>query len=132
MLFFANKGKSVKPYGILEIKNNKGKLIYSYKTRKTKQLFKRDKIEELNSMLRFSVSHGTGKRASLNFTSVAGKTGTTANYKDAWFIGFTDKYVVGVWFGNANYRPTWRLTGGNLPAITWKDFMISAYESDKQ
>ena len=61
------------------------------------------------------VTAGTGGRARLEFTHVAGKTGTSSSYRDAWFMGFTGKYVTGVWFGNDSYRPMGRVTGGNLP-----------------
>jgi len=61
---------------------------------------------------------------------VAGKTGTSSNYRDAWFMGFTGQYVTGVWYGNDNFSPMGRVTGGSFPAQTWKTFMQAAYDGD--
>jgi penicillin-binding protein 1A len=72
------------------------------------------------------VTAGTARRADLGYTPVAGKTGTTQSYRDAWFVGFSAKYVTGVWFGNDDYSPTNRATGGSIPASTWKAFMLRA------
>ena len=67
------------------------------------------------------VEEGTGKRAMLDGIKSAGKTGTTNAYRDAWFVGYTGNFVCGVWFGNDDYSPTNRMTGGSLPAMTWHD-----------
>jgi penicillin-binding protein 1A len=126
---FANGGMSVKPYAIEEIRNSHGELLYSHERDAPKpvRLFPREKIEELNSMLGLVVTSGTGRRAQLDFTTAAGKTGTSSAWRDAWFMGFTGQYVTGVWFGNDDYTPTAGLTGGNLPAMTWKDYMTFAH-----
>ena len=126
---FANGGMSVEPYGIEEIRSSSGELIYSREQipYKPVRLFKRKHIESLNRMLGQVVTAGTGRRAELDFTTAAGKTGTSSNYRDAWFMGFTGKYVAGVWFGNDSYQPMNRVTGGSLPAMTWKQFMQFAH-----
>ena len=85
-----------------------------------------EKIAELNYMLNQVVTAGTGRRAQLGFTPQAGKTGTTQAYRDAWFVGFTAHLVTGVWYGNDDYTPTQRATGGSLPAMTWQKVMSSA------
>ena len=73
---------------------------------------------------------GTGKAAHLDFTHSIGKTGTSSNYRDAWFIGFTGQYVAGVWLGNDDFTPMARVTGGSFPAQTWQTFMVAAHDTD--
>ncbi len=126
---FANGGKRVRPYGVTEIRTESGEVVYDRDRDEPEppQIFEREKIEQLNRMLASVVTAGTGGRASLDFTHVAGKTGTSSSYRDAWFMGFTGKYVTGVWFGNDSYRPMGRVTGGNLPAMTWKAYMDKAH-----
>ncbi len=128
---FANGGMEVKPYGILEIRNNAGTLIYSRERDEPppKRLFKRKHAEQMNYMLGQVTTQGTARRAQLDFTTTAGKTGTTSGYKDAWFLGYTGQYVAGVWYGNDNFTPTGRVTGGSLPAMTWHAFMTYAHAS---
>ncbi len=125
---FANGGKRVTPYTVLEIRRPDGTLIYSRASDGPvlQQTLPRDKVEQLDRMLSLVPIKGTAKRAFLGFTPQAGKTGTTSSYRDAWFIGFTGHLVTGIWFGNDDYTPTRRMTGGSLPAQTWKEFMTFA------
>jgi len=81
--------------------------------------------EPMIELLRGVVEHGTGRGASLDGFA-AGKTGTSQEYRDAWFIGFSDTLVVGVWLGNDDNSPTRHVTGGSLPAAIWKAFMTQA------
>src|SRR5262249_39801757 len=76
-------------------------------------------------LLRGVVEHGTGRGASIDGFA-AGKTGTSQDYHDAWFMGFTDSLVVGVWVGNDDNSPMKRVTGGSLPATIWKQFVTKA------
>ncbi len=126
---FANGGKRAAAYGIEEIHDSHGVQVYSREkdAKEPEQIFAREKIAELNSMLGRVVTSGTARRAQLDFTTAAGKTGTTSAYRDAWFMGYTGQYVAGVWFGNDDFSPTGRVTGGNLPAMTWKEFMTFAH-----
>jgi penicillin-binding protein 1A len=71
------------------------------------------------------VQEGSGKAAQLGDRPVAGKTGTTQDYRDAWFIGFTADYVCGVWLGNDDDTPLNRITGGTLPAQLWHNVMLA-------
>jgi membrane peptidoglycan carboxypeptidase len=80
---------------------------------------------ELISLLQGVVDHGTGRAAALKGFA-AGKTGTSQNYRDAWFIGFDDQLVVGIWVGNDDHSPMKHVTGGSLPAAMWKQFMEQA------
>ena len=83
---------------------------------------------EMNTMLNSVAENGTGKRALLPGIKVAGKTGTTNSYRDAWFMGFTGNIVAGVWYGNDDYKPTNKMTGGTLPAMTWQQVMAFAHQ----
>ncbi|MFV2091518.1 MAG: transglycosylase domain-containing protein, partial [Hyphomicrobiales bacterium] len=125
---FANGGLSATPYGIVDIRTQDGKIIYDRKRDEPpqKRLVARDKIEQLDSMLGNVVLAGTARRAQLGFTPAAGKTGTTQSYRDAWFMGFTGTLATGVWMGNDNFSETKRLTGGSLPAETWRRYMSAA------
>jgi len=79
-------------------------------------------------MMSHVVEEGTARRAILNGIKAAGKTGTTNNYRDAWFVGYTGNFVCGVWYGNDDYSPLNRMTGGSLPAETWHDIMAYAHQ----
>jgi len=81
--------------------------------------------QPLVELLEEVVRHGTGRAAALDGIA-AGKTGTSQDYRDAWFIGFNDELVVGVWVGNDDHSPMNRVTGGSLPAAIWKNFMTAA------
>src|SRR5260370_11341326 len=83
------------------------------------------RVAELNSMMMDVIAYGTGKAARLD-RPAAGKTGTSQDYRNAWFIGFTADLVTGVWFGNDDNSPMKKVTGGMLPAKTWRAFMIEA------
>jgi len=80
------------------------------------------------SMMMQVVLAGTGRRAQLDNIEVAGKTGTTNGYKDAWFIGYTGNYVAAIWFGNDDDAPMEKMTGGTLPAQTWHEVMEYAHQ----
>jgi penicillin-binding protein 1A len=82
---------------------------------------------EMNQMLYEVVQTGTGRAADLGARQVAAKTGTTQNYRDAWFVGYTADYVAGVWIGNDDNTPTRRVAGGSIPASIWKAFMQAAH-----
>ncbi len=126
---FASGGKSVRPYAIVELRNASGEVVYSRSRDEPpqEQIFDRRVVEDLNGMLHKVITEGTGKQAALDFTNAAGKTGTTSEYRDGWFIGFTGRYVTGVWFGNDNNGPTDKMTGGTLPALAWKQYNIAAH-----
>ena len=130
---FANGGKLSKPYSILDITTSKGELLYSRERdeQPAPQVVSRKVAEQMNFMLQKVVLEGTGTRAALDFTHSVGKTGTSTGPKDAWFVGFTGKYVAGVWIGNDDNRPmaggSNGVTGGHYAAPIWGTFMKIAH-----
>ncbi|WP_373503895.1 transglycosylase domain-containing protein [Aestuariivirga sp.] len=126
---FASGGFPATPYAVLEIRRSNGDLLYS-RTEDSmmppRRVFPEEKVAELNSMLSAVVKAGTGRRADLGFAPQGGKTGTNQGYRDAWYVGFTGHHVTGVWFGNDDFTPMNEVTGGLLPAPTWKRIMVEA------
>jgi penicillin-binding protein 1A len=122
---FANGGTGVIAYGITEIKDSSGKVLYRRSGSGPGQVVSPDMVAMMDTMMEGVVVHGTGKAAVLP-RPIAGKTGTTQDYRDAWFVGFTADLVAGVWFGNDDDTPMKKVTGGSLPAATWHSFMLAA------
>jgi penicillin-binding protein 1A len=127
---FPNLGMKVEPHAILEVRSGNGKLIWRYDRDgpKPKRVLPEKVAREMILMMNSVVENGTGRRARLDGIAAAGKTGTTNAYRDAWFMGYTGNFVCGLWFGNDNYDPTNRMTGGSLPAMTWHNIMAYAHE----
>ena len=121
----ANGGYEVWPYAIQEIYTKDGYQLYMREQDEPNQILDEDAVEDLTQMLEEVLDSGTGKRAKLPFFA-AGKTGTTQDYRDAWFVGFTDDYVAAVWVGNDDNSPMKGITGGTLPAQIWKEVMLAA------
>jgi penicillin-binding protein 1A len=127
---FANGGKSARPYAVLDIVTSKGEMIYSRERDEPEaaQLVSRKVAEGMNQMMNKVVTDGTAKAAQLDFTNVSGKTGTSTGPTDVWFVGYTGKYVAGVWLGNDDNRPmSSGNTGGHLAAPLWHSFMSVAH-----
>lgn len=124
-----NGGTAVKPYGLIElrIKGDDAPLIGQTGGMGTRVISQKA-ASELISMMKQVVSSGTGRRAQLDGREAAGKTGTTSSYRDAWFIGFTEQYVAGVWMGYDDNTPLQGVTGGGLPAEMWKAVMEAVHE----
>lgn len=115
----------VAPRGISAIKTPNDRNFVSLDTASQSQHELGPYQGELIDLLRGVVEHGTGRAAALQGFA-AGKTGTTQDYRDAWFVGFDDSLVVGVWVGNDDHTPMKGITGGTLPAMIWKEFMEKA------
>ena len=120
----ANGGKKVVPYAINEISTTDGYQLYLRPEFKQKQIFSAKNVVDLTKMLEHVINRGTGQKAKLQIF-VAGKTGTSQNYRDAWFAGWTNKYVAVVWVGNDNDKPMNKIGGGSLPAQIWHDIMAT-------
>jgi len=127
---FANGGKRADPYAAWEVRNSAGDIIYRHdRDTPPKQVLDTRVVHDMNFMLNKVVEEGTGKRAALEGIPVAGKTGTTNGYKDAWFVGYTGNLVASVWYGNDDSSPMNNMTGGTLPAMTWHDVMEFAHQN---
>ena len=120
----ANGGKSVHVHAINEISTQNGHQLYVRKKYKEKQIINTKTVQQLTNILENVINKGTGRAAQLPIFA-AGKTGTTQNYRDAWFIGWTNKYIAAVWVGNDNDKPMNKIVGSGLPAEIWHDIMIT-------
>ncbi|HYC75088.1 PBP1A family penicillin-binding protein [Brevundimonas sp.] len=125
---FANGGKRVRAYGISRIRTPQGRVIYQRASRETGpvQAISNPYLYYLNQMLRGVMTSGTGRSAAIAGRDVAGKTGTTSDYKDAWFVGYTGGFVTAVWVGKDDNSAMRGVTGGSSPAAIWRGFMEAA------
>ena len=110
-------------YGIERIRTSGGQLLYQHRAAPPVQVVANPALSELNQMLRGVIASGTGVHAAIPGYDLAGKTGTTSDYKDAWFCGFTGGLTTVVWMGRDDATPMRRITGGSAPAEFWRDFM---------
>ena len=120
-----NRGRAVWPYGILEIRDSAGDVLYRREGSGGGAVIAPRHVTALNDMLRGVIASGTGRNARIG-RPAAGKTGTSQDSRDAWFIGYTADLVAGVWVGNDDDRPMRRVTGGGMPARLWRSFMRDA------
>ena len=124
-----NGGSSVKPYGLIELRfQGEAEPFLGQEGGIGERVISEDAARQLTYMMTQVVEQGTGRRARLDGWDVAGKTGTTQAARDAWFIGFTADYVVGVWMGYDNNEPLTGVTGGGLPAEIWHEVMMRVTE----
>ena len=129
---FANGGKAVTPFGIVEMRAG-GEVSFRHRARAASRVVAREHAAAMDQMLRAVVDWGTGRNAAFG-RPAAGKSGTSQESRDAWFVGYTDKLVTGVWIGNDNGDPMAQInsramTGGGLPAEIWRAFMRAAHDT---
>ena len=124
---FANGGAGVWPHAIQSIRDAKGREIYRRRGSGPGRVVAAPHVAAMNDMLAAAVASGTGRAAVFGLPA-AGKTGTSQNYRDAWFIGYTGHLVAGVWMGHDNGRSLGKVTGGGAPARLWRTFMAAAHE----
>ena len=124
----ANGGRSVTPHIIKRVRSSSGEVIYEMPEAATKVLVAPAQVGAINDMLNSALVTGTGKRAALPRHPAAGKTGTSQDFRDAWFVGYTAHLVAGVWVGNDDSRPMNRVMGGNFPARLWREVMLQAHD----
>ena len=130
---FANGGSAVLPYGLVEVRTDK-ELLYSRRKLSSHQVIEPKYVDVMEKLLRAVIEKGTGRAAQFGHMA-AGKSGTSQQSRDAWFIGYTDKLVTGVWVGNDNGSPMQKLrgrsiTGGGVPAKIWQLFMSDAHKAE--
>jgi len=123
---FANGGYGVWPYGIENIKDGEGRVLYRRQGSGPGRVIEAADAGAMNAMLSQVMISGTGKAAYFK-RPLAGKTGTSQKFRDAWFIGYSADLLAGVWMGNDNQASMKNVTGGGLPARTWRQFMIAAH-----
>lgn len=123
---FASGGVRVYPYLVTEVDDQGGRVLYKRQPPAPTRVIASHVDRDLTEMLYGVIAEGTGRSAALAGHEAAGKTGTTQDYHDAWFVGFTTDYVAGVWIGNDDSSPMKNVTGGSLPALVWKSVMTFA------
>jgi penicillin-binding protein 1A len=123
----ANGGNRVEAYGVERIRYAGGPVIWQHRAEPVQPVVANPPLSELDAMMRTVLQPGgTGARAAIAGRDLAGKTGTTSDYKDAWFCGFTGGLTAVVWMGRDDDRPMVRVTGGSAPAELWRGFMLAA------
>ncbi|WP_426426432.1 transglycosylase domain-containing protein [Bradyrhizobium genosp. A] len=125
---FANGGFAAAPHVVTRIRTLDGKLLYMRQPDEHNQVIEPRYVGMMNTMMRETLISGTAKKAEIPGWQAAGKTGTSQDYRDAWFIGYTANLVTGVWLGNDDNSPTKKATGGGLPVEVWTRFMRAAHE----
>ena len=126
----ANNGLLVQPVSIEWIRNNTNdQVLYQKPDTTQERVIKESTAENLQFLLKRAVEDGSARRAASTF-KISGKTGTSQDFRDAWFIGFTDKHIIGVWVGNDNYTPTKSVSGGTIPTLIARDILRQINKHD--
>ncbi|MDN2581933.1 transglycosylase domain-containing protein [Aquibium sp. ELW1220] len=125
---FANGGYRPQTHFVQRVKSAaSGKVLYEHPQGGIPRVINPQFVAMMNAMMAETIRTGTARKADFGWPA-AGKTGTSQNARDAWFVGYTANLTTGVWFGNDDATPMKGVTGGSLPAIAWKDFMTAAHE----
>ena len=125
---FANGGNAVMPYVIERISTVEGKVLYVRNQQPLGRIVDARVIGMMNQMMQVTLTVGTAHKAELPGWPAAGKTGTSQDFRDAWFVGYTAQLVTGVWLGNDDNTPMKKMTGGGLPVEIWSRFMRDAHQ----
>ena len=124
---FANGGFKVEPYAIERVESSRGTILYEAKKARSSKVLNLNTAATMTAIMKTVITNGTGRAANIG-KPAAGKTGTTDDSRDAYFIGFTPDVVTGVWVGNDDNSQMGGITGGTVPALIWKDVMTVATE----
>lgn len=125
---FANGGRGVSPHVVTKIRTSEGKVLYVRPADQLAQVIEPRHVAAMNTMMQETLLSGTARKAEIPGWTAAGKTGTSQDFRDAWFIGYTANLVTGVWLGNDDNSPTKKATGGGLPVEVWSRFMKAAHQ----
>jgi len=125
---FANGGLSVSPHVVTKIRTTDGKLLYARQPDQLGRVIEPRNVAMMNVMMQETLISGTARKAEIPGWVAAGKTGTSQDFRDAWFLGYTSNLVTGVWLGNDDNSPTKKATGGGLPVEVWTRFMRFAHQ----
>jgi penicillin-binding protein 1A len=125
---FANGGQGVTPHVVTRIRTNEGKVLYARLPDQLGQVIEPRHVAMMNTMMQETLLSGTARKAEIPGWMAAGKTGTSQDFRDAWFVGYTANLVTGVWLGNDDNSPTRKTTGGGLPVEVWTRFMRAAHQ----
>lgn len=125
---FANGGRRVEPYVIRRIVSSSGRVLYANASDNSTSLVDLRHVGAMNDMLNAALVAGTGRKAVLTNHPAAGKTGTSQDFRDAWFVGYTAHMTTGIWLGNDTGQPMSRVVGGGLPAKIWRGIMSEAHK----
>ena len=123
---FANGGIGVQPHAILRIRTTAGRLLYQRRPGNNGRVIAPHDVAMMNTMMTETLLTGTARKGELDGWQAGGKTGTSQDYRDAWFVGYTGKLVAGIWLGNDDSSPTKKASGGTLPVEIWSRFMKTA------
>ncbi|HKF09786.1 MAG TPA: penicillin-binding protein 1A [Xanthobacteraceae bacterium] len=125
---FANGGDATTPHVVERVRTRAGKILFARAPQNFGRIIEPRHVAMMNAMMRETLMSGTAQRAQLPGWPVAGKTGTSQDFRDAWFVGYTGHLVTGVWIGNDDASPTKKVTGGGLPVDVWSRFMRVAHQ----
>jgi penicillin-binding protein 1A len=125
---FANGGLAVAPHVVERVRSASGKLLYQREPDNLGRVIEPRAVAMMNAMMQENLITGTARKAELPGWPAAGKTGTSQDFRDAWFVGYTGQLVTGVWLGNDDGSPTRKTTGGGLPVEIWSKFMRTAHQ----
>jgi penicillin-binding protein 1A len=125
---FANGGYAVTPYVVRRVRTSTGRILYERAQSKPVPAVAPEHVAAMSDMLEAALVSGTGRRAALARHPAAGKTGTSQDFRDAWFVGYTGYLTAGVWVGNDDGQTMNKVMGGSLPADIWRQIMTAAHE----
>ncbi len=125
----ANNNSALDSHGIRKIQTLDGEILYEFKPAEIMPFMDKTDEVDIRDLMNAAVEFGTAKRAKIDRHTVYGKTGTSEDYRDAWFVGFTDHYSGGVWLGNDDGASMKNVTGGGFPASIWRNIMNEAHKN---